>query len=73
MPEFGIFEDGERIGAVYVDAASAEDHVGCMESHPLPGAGAYEVKQLCPEHPDHGVDDCPDFRMMEIFLEKLKR
>lgn len=72
MPSYGIFEDGELIKSSYVDSASAEDHVGCLEASPMPGAGTYEVKQLCPEHDNHGVDDCPDFQMLELTLTRLR-
>lgn len=59
MPEFGIFEDGELIVPGFVNEESAEQYVDQMKCLPIAGAGAYDVRQMCPRHGDHGVDDCP--------------
>lgn len=71
--EFGVFEDGDIIAGGFIDEPSAEEHMERLQSLPLAGAGTYDVRQLCPEHDEHGVDECTDFAMLTRVLDLLKR
>ncbi len=71
MATFGVFQGDDLINGVFVDSDSAEESAAALER--LDIHTGLDVRQLCPDHETHGIDDCPDTQLFHRMLECLKR
>jgi hypothetical protein len=63
MAEYGIFEDGACIAdGLYGDTGktAAQAHVAALIAKNPDMADAYEVTEICPDHPEQPKNRCED-------------